>query len=76
MFSEILQNSQENTCARVSQTVVICEISKKTFFTEQLWVTDSVIWGFPWKISLVNLHFSLHFSEEGKKIGTHSDLKN
>ena len=34
MFLEILQNSQENTCAR--------GISKNTFFTEHLWTIPSV----------------------------------
>ena len=33
---EILQNSQENTCARVSILIQFCEISKNTFFTEHL----------------------------------------
>ena len=47
MFLEISQNSQENTCARVSFfkkealtrvfSCEFCEISKKTFFIEDLW---------------------------------------
>ena len=37
MFLEISQNSQENTCARVSNS----EISKNTLFTEQVWATAS-----------------------------------
>ena len=47
MFLEILQNSQENTCARDSfikkeslareLSCEFCEISKNTFFTEHLW---------------------------------------
>ena len=56
VFSEISQNSQENTCARVSflinffirkETLAqvfsceFCEISKNTFFTEHLWTTAS-----------------------------------
>ena len=55
MFLEILQNSQENTCARVSflikfikkETLVqvfsceFYEISKNTIFTEHLWTTAS-----------------------------------
>ena len=61
VFLEISQNSQENTCARVSFLIKLqaacnfikketlaqvfscefCEISKKTFFTEHLWVTAS-----------------------------------
>ena len=50
MCLEILQNSQENTCAEVSFLSVIffsffpcefCEISNNTFFTEHLWATDS-----------------------------------
>ena len=55
VFLEISQNSQENTCARVSffcnfvkkETVAqvfsceFCEISKNTFFTEHLWATAS-----------------------------------
>ena len=56
MFSEISQNSQENTCARVSESCnfiknetlaqvfscKFCEISKNNFFTEHLWATASV----------------------------------
>ena len=63
MFLEILQNSLENTCARVSFLIKLqawdcnfikkvalaqvlsrefCEVSKNTFFTEQLRVTASV----------------------------------
>ena len=52
VFLEISQNSQENTCARVSfliklQTLAqvfsceFCEISKNTFFTEHLRAIDS-----------------------------------
>ena len=65
MFLEISQNSQENTCARVSFLIKLkalglrpatlfkkrlchkcfpvnfCEISKNTFFTENLWTTAS-----------------------------------
>ena len=53
VFLEMLQDSQENTCARVSvlpapETQVaqvlsceFCEISKNTFFTEHLWTTVS-----------------------------------
>ena len=62
VFLEISQNSQENTCARVSflkscrpqawnfikkkalaqvLPCEFCEISKNTFFTEQLWTTTS-----------------------------------
>ena len=55
VFLEISQNSQENTCARVSFLIKFikketlaqvfscefCEISKNTFFTEHLWETDS-----------------------------------
>ena len=50
MFWEISQNSQENTCARVSffnkvaGEVFSCdfyEISKNTFFTEHVWATAS-----------------------------------
>ena len=59
VFSEISQNSQENTCARVSFLIKLqafkkealaqvfscefCEISKNTFFTEHLWATASVL---------------------------------
>ena len=57
MFSEISQNLQENTCARVfflvnfikKETLAqvfsceFCEISKSTFFTEHLWTTASII---------------------------------
>ena len=56
VFLEILQNSQENTCARVSflikffkkETLALvfscefCKISKNIFFTEHLWATASV----------------------------------
>ena len=50
MLLEISQNSQENTCARVSflitlQTSVFscefCQVSKSTFFTEHLQTTAS-----------------------------------
>ena len=49
MFLEISQNSQENTCARVSFLTKLqawgcefCKISKNTFFfTEYLWATAS-----------------------------------
>ena len=54
VFLEISQNSQKNTCARVSFLNFIkkealvqlfscefCEISKNTFFTEYLWTTAS-----------------------------------
>ena len=54
VFLEISQNSQENTCARVSFLINLqawglaqvfscefCEISKNTFFTEHLWMTAS-----------------------------------
>ena len=43
VFLEILQNSQENICARVSFLIncmfscEFCEISKTPFFTEHLW---------------------------------------
>ena len=52
LFLEISQNSEENTCARVSacnfikkETLALvfscefCEISKNIFFTEHLWAT-------------------------------------
>ena len=49
VFLKSSQNSQENTCARVSlitlQALVFsfefCEIFKNTFFTEHLWATAS-----------------------------------
>ena len=52
MFLEISQNSQENTCAWASFLIKLqaqaqvfsfefCEISKSTFFTENLWATAS-----------------------------------
>ena len=41
VFLEILQNSQENTCARESFSYEFCEISKNTFPTEQLQATVS-----------------------------------
>ena len=50
VFLEILQNSQENTFARVSFLITLqaclrspefCEISKNTFFTEHIWATVS-----------------------------------
>ena len=46
------ENSQENTCARIPFLIgafikkrlgAFCEISKKTFFTEHLWVTASAV---------------------------------
>ena len=40
VFLEILQNSQESTCAQVF-SCQFCGISQKTFFTEHLWVTAS-----------------------------------
>ena len=44
VFIEILQNSQENTCAslfliKLQAPGEICEIFKYTFFTEQVWAT-------------------------------------
>ena len=46
VFLKISQNSQENTCGRVSffiketlAQMFFCEISKNTFFTEYLWMT-------------------------------------
>ena len=54
VFLEILQNSQENTCARVSFLIKLqalglwilscefCKVSKNTFFTEQLQVAASI----------------------------------
>ena len=52
VFLEISQNSQENTCVRVSFLIKLqrcrpvfscefCEIYKKNFFTEHLWMTAS-----------------------------------
>ena len=57
MFLEISQNSQENTCVRVSFLIKVqafkeetltqvfscefCEISKNTFFIEHLWAAAS-----------------------------------
>ena len=59
VFLEISQNSQENTCARVSFLIKLqankketlaqifsCdfwEISKYTFFTEHVWATTSIV---------------------------------
>ena len=45
MFLELSQNSQENTCARVSFLIELqaWEISKNMFFTEHLRVTASVL---------------------------------
>ena len=57
MSLEITQNSQENTCTRVSFLINFikkealaqvfscrfCEISKNAFFTEHLWATASVL---------------------------------
>ena len=51
MFSEILQNSQENIFARVfikKETLArafsceFCKFSKNTFFTEHLWTTKLI----------------------------------
>ena len=50
VFLEMTQNSQENTCARISFSIKLqaqafscefCENSKSTFFTEHLWMTAS-----------------------------------
>ena len=54
MFLKISQNSQENTCARVSFLIKLqkfCEISGKTFFTEHHWATasDSLVLKFPYQ---------------------------
>ena len=42
VFREISQNSQENTCARVSFLIKLQASSKNTFFTENLWTTASI----------------------------------
>ena len=46
MFWKISQNSQENTCVRVSFLISgrpkVCKIFKNTFFTEHVWTTASV----------------------------------
>ena len=82
VFLQISQNSQENTCARVSFLIKFkkrdikknllkkskksikketlaqvfscefCEVSKNTFFTEQLWTTASV----SYPSSTMNVH--------------------
>ena len=45
MLLEIWQNSQENTCTRVSFLIKLqgffCQTSKSNFFTEHLWTTAS-----------------------------------
>ena len=47
VFLEISQNSQENACARASfltklqASCEFCDISKSTFFTENLWTSAS-----------------------------------
>ena len=51
MFLEILQNSQENTCARVSFSIQAWGLQeyqyfKNTFFTENLWMTTSGLFSF------------------------------
>ena len=60
MFLEILQNSQENACAKVTISINFIkietlaqmfscefwEISKKTFFTEHLWTSASELYWF------------------------------
>ena len=67
MFSKISQNTQENTCARVSARVAcnfikkqiltrvfsceFCEISKSTFFTEYLRTTA---------LEYIRLHLHIH----------------
>ena len=49
VFLEISQNSQENTCARVSFLIKLqasglrTHFSKNTFFKEHLWTTASII---------------------------------
>ena len=66
VFLEISQNSQKNTCARVSFLIKLqalgtlaqvfscefCEISKNTFFTEYVWTTASEwkLQGFSWRL--------------------------
>ena len=48
---KILQNSQENTCARISFLIKLhflfscefCEIFKNIFFVEHLWTTASIL---------------------------------
>ena len=47
VFLKILQNSQENTCARVSFLIILQMPPanfKNTFFTEHHWTTPSVDW--------------------------------
>ena len=57
MFLEILQNSQENTCTRVSFlmerrlwhryfSVNFAKFSNNIFFSEHLWSTAFIYWGF------------------------------
>ena len=79
VFLEISQNSQENTYARLLKKETLaqvfscefCEISKNTFFTERVWLTDSDYWStfflvesrtiergiFPYKTSLSKANF-------------------
>ena len=68
VFLEISQNSQENTCARVSILIKLnfikketlaqvfsfdfCEISKNTFFTEHVWATASLMNWFYYYLSI------------------------
>ena len=42
MLLENSQNSQENTCVRVSFLIKLQDISKNTFFTEHVWATASI----------------------------------
>ena len=75
VFLEISQNSQENTCVRISQacnfikketlahafSCEFCEIFKNTIFIEQLWW---LLLQFPnnfWKISNISASMSLDY---------------
>ena len=47
---EILQNSQENICARASFLIKFrcLQICTNTFFTEHVWATAFGVWGHAW----------------------------
>ena len=83
MFLEILQNSQENTCARVSFLIKLeasglaqvfccefCEIYKNTFFTEHLLVTVSVDTSFEVSFLTISKKYSVLIRTPNDEIKT------
>ena len=79
MFLEISQNSQENTCARVSFLIKFkketlaqvfsceyCEISKDTFFTEHLRATASENRFLFWLVTFADVILSINSIDKTK----------